>query len=270
MSNNGARLTARERLTLRLLQVAPWLAFLLLALPAPVYFFLRYLAAEEAPGEWLLVAMTTLGIGAVAGLVVAALIITYRVFWMRRLRERLSADGVTASELPYFTRELTAEERRALKEIERQHPALAEAYRDTLAARLTATRLLARVNREAETVERRLTTASAPAQSAERATLETELRADRERLARVASETRERQSRAETRLRAIEAAAARGASLQETRTALDRLELNDAFNARALEEARLEAEAHAEIERELRAAARPRELEDGGTRGQTM
>ncbi len=72
MSRNDGKLTAGDRATLRLLQVAPWLAFLLLALPAPIYFFLRYLAAEEAPGEWLLVAMTTLGVGAVAGLVVAA------------------------------------------------------------------------------------------------------------------------------------------------------------------------------------------------------
>lgn len=266
MSRNDATLTGGERLTLRLLQVAPWLAFLLLALPAPAYFFLRYLAAEEAPGEWLLVAMTTLGLGALAGLFVAALIVVYRVFWMRRLRERLSADGVTSAELRYFTRELTGAERRALREIEQQHPALAEAYRDTLAARLTATRLLARVGREAETVGRRLGETSS-AQSAERATLEAELRADRERLARVAEETRARAARAETRLRAIEAAAARGASLQETSIALERLELNDAHNARALEDARLEAEAHAEIDKELR-EARHRELEDG-TRGRT-
>jgi hypothetical protein len=267
MSRNEAGLTAGERATLRLLQVAPWLAFLLLAVPAPVYFFLRYLAAEEAPGEWLLVAMTTLGVGALAGLLVAALIVVYRVFWMRRLRERLSADGVTSAELRHFTRELTSEERRALREIEQQHPALAEAYRDTLAARLTATRLLARVNREAEAVGRKLD-APSPVRSAERATLEAELRADRERLARVAEEARARQAQAETRLRAIEAAAARGASLQETRVALERLELNDAFNARALEEARLEAEARAEVERELRATT-PRELEEGG-RGQTL
>lgn len=268
MSRGDATLTAGERLTLRLLQIAPWLAVPLLAIPAPFYFFLRYLAADEAPGEWLLVALTTLGIGAFAGLFVAALIVAYRIFWMRRLRERLSADGVTSAELRYFTRELTRDERRALREIEQQHPALAEAYRDTLAARLTATRLLARVGRDAETVGRRLAEAGT-AQSAERATLEAELRADRERLARVAEETRTRQAQAETRLRAIEAAAARGASLQETRIALDRLELNDAHNARALEEARLEAEARAEVEQELREAARPRELEDG-TRGQTL
>lgn len=268
MSTGDGKLTAGDRATLRLLQVAPWLAFLLLALPAPIYFFLRYLSAEEAPGEWLLVAMTTLGVGALAGLFVAALIVLYRVFWMRRLRERLSADGVTASELQHFTRELTGEERRSLREIERQHPALAEAYRDTLAARLTATRLLARVNRDAEKVERRLSE-SAHARTAERAALETDLRADRERLARVAEETRARQAQAETRLRAIDAAAARGASLQETRIALERLELTDAHNARALEEARLETEARAEVEREMREAARPRELEDG-ERGQTL
>ncbi|HEY9285562.1 MAG TPA: hypothetical protein VIP46_19080, partial [Pyrinomonadaceae bacterium] len=187
MTRSDAKLTGGERLTLRLLQVAPWLAFLLLALPAPAFFFLRYLAADESPGEWLLVAMTTLGLGAVAGLLVAAMIVVYRVFWMRRLRDRLSADGVTAAELRYFTRELTGEERRALREIEQQHPALAEAYRDTLAARVTAARLLARVNREAETVGRRLTEASS-VQSADSASLGAELRADRERLARVSEE----------------------------------------------------------------------------------
>jgi hypothetical protein len=247
------KLTGRDRATLRLLRVAPWVAFALLAVPAPLYFFLRYLAATEAPGEWLLVTFVTLFGGVLAGLLVVLLFFAYRKIWLRRLRGRLTSGGITADELQWFTPELTREERAALAEIESRSPALADAYRETLAARLTATHLLARAGGERERVERRLADA-ARLPAAERAALEVELRDDRERLARVEEETRRRRAQAEARLRTIEAAASRDASEQETRLALDRLELTQEQVPASLEAARLEREAREEIERELRSA----------------
>jgi hypothetical protein len=246
------KLTRRERAAYRLLQAGPWVSVLLLVFPAPVYFLLRYLAADTAAGEWMLLALTSLFAGSLAALAAVVTFLILKKLWQRRLRERLAADGVTADELDWFHPELTRAERRALKEIESGDALLAEVYRETLASRLTATRLLAHSRREKNRVERRLAEAqrlNAP----ERGALEEELRTDRARLARVEAETLQRHSQAQTRLRTIEAAASRAANEQGTRVALDRLELTNAQVPPSLEAARIEREERAVFERELHA-----------------
>ncbi|HYO99765.1 MAG TPA: hypothetical protein VER76_06210 [Pyrinomonadaceae bacterium] len=248
------RLTAKERATLFLLQYAPWLVFLVIALPAPLYFLLRYFnaASGSEAGEFMLLAMTTLAAGSIFGLVVVVLMFVYRWQWEKRLRNRLAADGVTSDELPWFTSELTKAERRTLREIEARNLLLADAYRETLAARVTAARVAENAKREAVAVKRRIQDSSR-LESAERATLEEDLRGDRERLERIEAEAVRRRAQAEARLLMIEAAAGRNASDEETRIALQRLELAEAQVPHSLENARLEREARAEIEQELRA-----------------
>jgi len=140
----GNRLTAGDRTKALLLRWSPLLAFLLLALPLPAYFLLRYFTATENPGEWLLFAMTSFGLFSVFGLAAAFAVILYRKFWERRLRERLAADGVTADELSLFANELSAGQRRTLREMEARNPLLADAYRDALPARPLARRLVDR------------------------------------------------------------------------------------------------------------------------------
>lgn len=246
------KLTRGERATHGLLQLAPWLSVVLLALPLPLYFFIRYLAASDGAGEWMLLALTSLVAGSLLALVAVVACLVIKRLWARRLRERLAADGVTADELDWFHPELTRAERRALKEIESGDLLLAEAYRETLASRLTATRLLAHSRREKARVERRLAEAqrlNAP----ERGALEEELRSDRARLSRVEAETAQRHAQAQTRLRTIEAAASRAANEQGTRVALDRLELSNSHVPPSLEAARLEREERAGIERQLHA-----------------
>ncbi|HEX8458865.1 MAG TPA: hypothetical protein VF656_16345 [Pyrinomonadaceae bacterium] len=258
------RLTVKERTTLFFLQCAPWLAFLLIALPAPLYFLYRYFNAPTGAeaGEFMLVAMSTLAGGAILGLLVVVLLYLYRRSWEKKLRNRLAADGVTTDELSWFEGELTKAERRTLREIEGRNLLLADAYRETLAARLTATRVAANARREAQAVERRLQSTSR-LEAAGRATLEQELRSDRERLTRIETEAAARQSQAEARLLMIEAAAGRNATDEETRIALQRLELAEAQVPYSLEAARLEREAREEVERELRANL---QLAHGNTR----
>ncbi|HEX8127756.1 MAG TPA: hypothetical protein VF527_01415 [Pyrinomonadaceae bacterium] len=248
------RLTVKERTTLFFLQYAPWLAFLVVALPAPLYFLSRYFSATTGAeaGEFMLVAMSTLAGGAILGLFVVVLLFIYRRQWERKLRNRLAADGITSDELQWFEGELTKAERRTLREIEGRNLLLADAYRETLAARLTATRVAANAKREAVAVERRMQDTSR-LQAAGRATLEQELRSDRERLGRIEAEATERRAQAEARLLMIEAAAGRDASDEETRIALQRLELAEAQVPYPLETARLEREAREQIEQELRA-----------------
>jgi len=252
ISNN--KLTAKERTTHFLLQFAPWLAFLFIALPAPFYFLLRYFnaASGSEAGEFMLLAMTSLAAGSIIGLFVVVMLFLYRRQWEKKLRNRLASDGVTSDELSWFTAELTKAERRTLSEIGSRNLLLAEAYRETLAARVTATRVAANARREAIAVERRLQNSSR-LQSVERATLETELKSDRQRLNRIETEAGERRARAEARLLMIEAAAGRNASDDETRIALQRLELAEAQVPYSLENAQLERAAREEVEREMRA-----------------
>ncbi|HYY98289.1 MAG TPA: hypothetical protein VE642_06845, partial [Pyrinomonadaceae bacterium] len=112
---NRDGMTAGERAKARLLAWSPLLAFLLLALPLPAYFLFRYLTATENVGEYMLFALTSLGVFSLFGLVAAFAVVFYRRLWERRLRERLAADGVTAVELRWFESELTPEQRRALR-----------------------------------------------------------------------------------------------------------------------------------------------------------
>ena len=252
---HNSRLTTKERTTLFLLQFAPWLAFLIIALPAPFYFLLRYFnaASGSESGENMLAAMASLALGSIIGLIVVVMMFLYRWQWEKKLRNRLAADGVTSDELTWFTAELTKAERRTLSEIESRNLLLADAYRETLAARVTATRVAAHARREALAVERRIQNTSR-LQTVERATLEADLRSDRERLNRIETEASERHAQAEARLLMIEAAAGRNASDDETRIALQRLELAEAQVPYSLENARLEREAREEVEREMRAS----------------
>ena len=244
-------LTAGERAKSKLLAWSPLAAFLLLALPLPAYFLFRYFTATENVGEYMLFALSSLGVFSLFGLVAAFAVVFYRRLWERRLRERLAADGVTAEELRWFESELTDEQRRSLREMEARKPLLAGAYRETLAARVTAARVLASARRDAELVERRVKTAEG-FQTSNRAELEQGLRKDRERLSRVEGEAAEHLSEMDARLLLIESLASRDASEAETETALKRLGSVRENLPLGLEGIREEQEAREEVERELR------------------
>ena len=92
--------------------------------------------------------------------------------------DRLASDGITASEVTWFTSELTSEERLNLSEIQKTNPLLADAYQETLASRLTATRIIGRSKRELLKVTRRINNARALV-DADTSGLITDLEADR-------------------------------------------------------------------------------------------
>jgi hypothetical protein len=244
-------MTSGERLAAALLRRSPPLVFFLLALPLPTYFLFRYFTATEAVGEYMLLALTSLAVASIIGLFAAFAVVLYRKFWERRLREKLSADGVTADELSWFMSELTADQRRALKQMDRQNPLLADAYRETLAARVTASRILARAQAEAVVVEGRLKSAARlPAPG--RGVLEADLQKDRARLARIQSEATDNSREIEARLQTIEAMSERDASRDETELALQRLGSVRDNVPLGLANARLEQDAREEVEKEMR------------------
>ena len=243
-------MTPGERRKAKLLRWSPPFVFLALALPLPAYFLLQFFRAAENPGEYMIFALTSLFVFSVFGLAAAFAVFAYRKLWERRLRERLAADGVTADELSWFMSELPAAQRRTLKRLDSQNPLLADAYRETLASRLTAARVSARARRQATAVERRLKNA-ARLQGANRGELERELLKDRERLANIERETAEHYREMEARLEIIEAMADRDAGHTETRLALERLGSVRDNLPLGLAAALSEQEARDEVEREM-------------------
>lgn len=240
-------ITSGEQRTNTLLKFAPGFALMLLALPVPLYFLVRYFAANEDAAVWLLFAVTTFGVGLIAGILAAFALVLYSRSWRRKMRDRIARDGVTVADLPWFMSELTAIERRTLASV--NNHLLADAYRETIAARLTATRLVKRTGNELALVERRLQQArSLP--DTERPSLERELTDDRTRLAGTRELARRQETAAEARLQSIAAAASRETSEADSRIALERLG-GASGAALALENAKLLREYEAQSRREL-------------------
>ena len=247
----SSKITSGERMMASVLRWAPWLAFFLVALPVPLYFLAKYFSSSQDAALNILLTLTSLAISSIIAFAVTLFLLYYRRHWAQKVRDRVAADGVTADELPWFTTELTPAERQALKEIEARSPLLADAYRETLASRITATRVIANAKRELLLVERRLNRAGY-IQGADTTALQDELRADRQRLEQIRTESSERRAEAEARLQTIEAASSRGAGWAETNIALERLSTTRDQIPLALEAARLEQQMLEESEQVMR------------------
>jgi hypothetical protein len=217
----SGRLTVSDRRMARLWRTAPWLALALVTLTPPIVFGLIYLLTGGAT-MFLVLAISSIPFALIAAIIIVFILVFLKRNWAKRVRDRLASDGITADEVEWFMNELTTGEKRALKTMEKQQPLLADAYRETLALRLNATRLAGRARRDLLLVERRISRArylNAP----DTAVLIEELNRDRIRLEGLKQEGSSRRAEAEARLQMIEAAASRGASWTETNFMLQRL-----------------------------------------------
>ena len=243
------KLEAKDEKLAKLLQWVPWLSllFISLAFPLPLLFFYLRSNSTESSAIFLLLAFASLGVGVLVGLLVLILFLIYRRRWYSRLRDRLAADGITASEVTWFTSELTSEERRSLSEIQKTNPLLADAYSETLASRLTATRIITRSKRELLRVERRINSARMLIE-ADTSSLIADLQADRQQLESLKNETTTRLAEAKARLQMIEAAASRTLSQAETDLMLRRLSAAQSQLPLSIEMAKLERQAAKELD----------------------
>jgi hypothetical protein len=158
MSQSQGKLSGKDATTARLLKIAPWIALLAASLPAPLVFLVLFLTTTttESAAVFLLLAGLSLTLGFALGVVIATILLIYRRRWLSKLRDRLASDGITANEVAWFRSELTSAERASLAEIEQSNPLLADAYLETLANRLTASRIISRSKREMLRVERQI------------------------------------------------------------------------------------------------------------------
>jgi hypothetical protein len=218
------KLSSKDITTSRVLKIAPWIAVVAASIPAPLIFLVLFLATTttESAAVYLLLAGLSLTFGFALGVVIAAILLIYRRRWLSKLRDRLASDGITANEVVWFRSELTSAERKALAEIEQSNPLLADAYMETLANRLTASRIVSRSKREMLKVERQLNRART-VRSPESTALQKDLTEDRERLDQVRQQASEHLAKAKTRLQVIEATASRKLSQGETDLMMQRL-----------------------------------------------
>jgi len=243
------KLEPKDERIAQLLKWIPWLSFFFLSLAPPLPLLALYLgsASTDSAAVFLMLSMAALGVGVVAGAIAMILLLLYRRSWYGRLRDKLASDGITASEVSWFTPELTSEERQVLKEIKTSNPLLADAYSETLASRLTATRIIARSRTELLRVERRINRARAIV-GADTTNLVDELTSDREQLQGLQSEASVRLAEAKARLQVIEAAASRSLGQTETDLMLRRLSASQEHLPLSLEMAKLEQQAAKEID----------------------
>jgi hypothetical protein len=224
MSQSQGKLSGKDATTARLLKIAPWIALLAASLPAPLVFLVLFLTttATESAAVYLLLAGLSLTFGFALGVVIAIILLFYRRRWLSKLRDRLASDGITANEVAWFRSELTSAERASLAEIERSNPLLADAYLETLANRLTASRIISRSKRELLRVERQINRART-LRTPESESLQKELADDHERLQHLQQQANDHLAKAKTRLQMIEATAQRKLTQGETDLMMQRL-----------------------------------------------
>jgi hypothetical protein len=223
-TSKDGKLSGKDAKTATLLKHAPWIAVLLTSIPVPLVLLVLFILATttESAAIFLLLAGLSLAVGFALGLVIAAILLIYRKNWLSKLRDRLASDGITASEVVWFRSELTSAERKSLAEMQQSNPPLADAYLETLASRLTASRIMARSRKEILKVERHINRART-VRTPESAALQKDLAEDHERLKNVYSQATEHLNQAKTRLQMIEATANRKLSQGETDQMMRRL-----------------------------------------------
>lgn len=240
--------TRRDLVKDKALKHAAWLTpILLAAIPALIIFLFGFLSSNAALIFFSLIWLIG---GFVVGLVISGITLYFRRKWLAEIRERIAVDGIKTEEVEWFKHELTTAERKALKEIESSNRLLGDAYRETLASRLTAARIVKSTKNELLLVERRQNKLKYLKSEAS-AELQETLKSDFEKFNEINAEAKQMKIEAETRLQMIEAASRRGTNLAETELALKKLSSRAAELPLALEALKIEDEIRRELESEI-------------------
>lgn len=247
------QVTDRELARGRNLKIAAWTApVLLTGVPAAVFLTLTLMFNSAPPVAVTLFffGIVATAIGFVAGLAAAGFF-SYRYSnWTAAMREKIAADGIRAEEIEWFRHELKSNEKRALKDISRSDLLLADAYRETLASRLTATRIVKSSKKELFLTQRRKSKLK-QLKSEKADDFRAQIDNDAAKIASINEEAKLMLVEAEARLQMIEAAATRGRSVADSELALKKLSARSQTLPIALEEARMTDEIRRELENEL-------------------
>lgn len=221
------------------------------ALPIIVAFvlFMVFASAPPAAATILFFGFIMTVIGFLTGLVLTGIFAYKYSNWSSEMREFIAADGIKAEELDWFRHELRPNEKRKLKDLTRRDLLLADAYRETLASRLTASRIVKSSKRELLLSQRRQAKIK-QLRSENSAKFQDEIKKDVEKLASINTEAKLMLAEAESRLQMIESAALRGSGLADSELALKKLSARSSTLPLALEEAKMAEEIRKELEKE--------------------
>jgi hypothetical protein len=224
---------------------------LLPIVPAAITFVLLLLAASGPPAAAviLFIGIVSTMIAFLSGVVVSAVLLKKNADWSREMRDRIAASGIRAEQIDWFRAELKPAEKRALKAVSARDALLADAYRDTLASRLTATRIVKSSRKELLLARKRQNSVKR-LKSGRSADFAAEIERDIGKIDKINNEARQMLAEAESRLEMIEAAAARTGTLADSELALKKLSARTAELPLALESARISDEIRQELENE--------------------
>ena len=224
---------------------------ILTVLPAIVTFVLMLLAATGPPAVAVILfaGFIATAIGFLLGITISVLTARKHSAWTHEMRERMAANGIKAEHIDWFRSELKPAEKRALKAVEARDLLLADAYRETLASRLTATRIVKLSKREFLLAKKRQGTVK-QLKSERAGDFQKQIAEDIEKIGKINDEAKLMQAEAESRLEMIEAAASRGGTLADSEVALKKLSARTAELPLALESAKMTDEIRRELEAE--------------------
>lgn len=220
--------------------------------PASILFVLSFIFGTTPPVAALFIffSLVTLIGGFILGGIGSIGTLVYRSRWLAQVRERVAIDGIKANEVEWFKNELKSEEKRALREIKNRNLLLADAYQETLASRLTATRIIKSTKHELLLAKRRKNKLKY-LKSEKLDQFNAEIDKDIENLNRIKTEAEEMLFEAESRLQMIEATSRRGTELAGNELALKKLSARTRQLPLALEEAKMTEEFRKELVEEL-------------------
>ena len=243
--------TRRDLAKDKALKFGAWMVpFVTAILPALVFFILfLFSSATSTAAMFFFLGLIGLVVGFVFGLIITGILLYYRSRWLTQIRERIAVDGVKANEIDFFKHELTSTEKKSLREMENKNRLLADAYRETLASRLTATRIVKTTKQELLLVKRRENKLKY-LKSENSESLQKDLKDDHKKLEEIKKEAEQMRVEAETRLQMIEAASRRGVNFSDTELALKRLTARSAELPLALEALKMEEDIRKELEKE--------------------
>ncbi|MBV9240534.1 MAG: magnesium transporter [Acidobacteria bacterium] len=222
----------------------------LLLVPAVITLVLMLISAGTPPAAAvvLFLGFIAMTVGFLSGIVIA-LILTYkRTKWTRQMRERIAADGIRADEIEWFIGEMKPSEKRALRDISSRDLLLGDAYRETLASRLTATRIIRNSRRELTMAKKRQNSLK-QLRSARSDEFQAQIGEDIQKIDRIHTDAREMLAEAESRMAMIEAAASRSGGLADNELALKKLTARANELPLALESAKVADEIRDELEK---------------------
>ncbi len=220
--------------------------------PSATLFILSFIFGTTPPAAFffLFMSLVTLIGGFVLGGIGSVGTLIYRSRWLSQLRERVAIDGIKPSEVDWFKNELSSEEKRALKDIRSKDLLLADAYQETLASRLTATRIIKSTRDELMLAKRRKNKLKY-LKSERLDDFRKEIDDDISNLQNIKNEAEEMLVESKSRLQMIDAASRRGTELAGKELALKKLSARTEQLPLALEEARMTEDLRKEVVKEL-------------------